>query len=114
MVNEIIAVLTFLAVWCVFWFCVGWVESAHEHGRSALWFLGGHHENDPRHAVQRAPHRPVREPCNALVEPDTCAQLHRIEAELKAIHKLLVAIADAMGLNQPKPGEPYDEPDEPF
>jgi hypothetical protein len=33
-------ILAFLAAWCAFWFCVGWAESAHEHGRSALWFLG--------------------------------------------------------------------------
>jgi hypothetical protein len=38
-VTGILVFLAILAAWCAFWFCVGWAESAHERGDSALWFL---------------------------------------------------------------------------
>lgn len=45
-----------------------------------------------------------------LVEPDPVSMsLDRIEADLKAMHALLVGIADAMGLNDPPTPDPDEE-----
>ena len=58
--------------------------------------------------------RPLVEPSKAEVTLESlAADIEILRAEVAACCTLLAEIHDAL-INRPKPGEPYDEPDEPF